>query len=58
VTTGEHDPVAPPSVAEDLAARIPGARLHVFRGPRAWHAIPLEMAAELNDLLIAFHLGP
>jgi pimeloyl-ACP methyl ester carboxylesterase len=57
VTTGEHDPVAPPEVARDLAALIPGARLHVFHGPRAWHAIPLEMADELNSLLADFHGG-
>jgi pimeloyl-ACP methyl ester carboxylesterase len=55
VTTGEHDPVAPPSVAEELASLIPGARLHVFRGERAWHSIPFEMSAELNELLLSFH---
>ncbi len=55
VTTGEHDPVAPPAVAEELAARIPSAALHVFRGPRAWHAIPLEMAEEFNGVMLDFH---
>jgi pimeloyl-ACP methyl ester carboxylesterase len=55
VTSGEHDPVAPPHVAEEIASLVPGSRLHVFRGPRAWHAIPLEMADELNALLVAFH---
>lgn len=55
VTAGEHDPVAPPEVAEDLAASIPGARLHVFRGPRAWHATPIEMWQEFNDVLLRFH---
>ena len=58
VTTGEHDPVAPPSVAEELASLIPGARLHIFRGPRAWHAIPLEMSDEFNTLLLRLPLGP
>jgi pimeloyl-ACP methyl ester carboxylesterase len=57
VTTGEHDPVAPPAVAEELASLIPGARLHVFRGPRAWHSIPLEMSEEFNTVVAAFHRG-
>jgi hypothetical protein len=38
-----------------LARRIPGARLHVFRGPRAAHATPLEMPAEFNARLTEFH---
>jgi pimeloyl-ACP methyl ester carboxylesterase len=58
VTTGEHDPVAPLPVAEELAALIPGARLHVFRGLRAWHSIPVEMAEEFNALIAEFHGGP
>jgi pimeloyl-ACP methyl ester carboxylesterase len=57
VTTGEHDPVAPPEVAEQLAALVPASRLHVFRGPRAWHSIPLEMADSFNDLVADFHGG-
>lgn len=55
VTTGEHDPVAPPRVAEEIASLIPDAQIHIFRGERAWHAIPLEMADELNEVLLAFH---
>jgi pimeloyl-ACP methyl ester carboxylesterase len=58
VTTGEHDPLAGPPVAEDFARRIPGARLSIFRGPRAYHAIPLEMADAFNAALIDFHVGP
>jgi pimeloyl-ACP methyl ester carboxylesterase len=58
VTTGEHDPLAGPDVAGELAASIPGARLHVFRGPRAYHALPLEMASEFNARLADFHRGP
>ena len=55
VTTGEHDPLAGPPIAEDIADRIPGAKLRIFRGPRAYHALPLEMAAEFNAALIDFH---
>lgn len=55
VTTGEHDPLAGPAVAAELAAAIPGAELHIFRGPRAYHAIPLEMAAEFNEVVARFH---
>jgi pimeloyl-ACP methyl ester carboxylesterase len=55
VTTGEHDPVAPPRVAQEVARLIPNSRLHIFRGDRAWHAIPLEMASEFNRLLLEFH---
>jgi 3-oxoadipate enol-lactonase len=55
VTAGEFDPVAPPAVAAELARGIPGARLHIFRGERAWHATPLEMPDEFNALLLEFH---
>jgi pimeloyl-ACP methyl ester carboxylesterase len=55
ITTGEHDPVAPPAAAEEVAALVPKSRLHVFRGPRAWHAIPLEMPEEFNAIVADFH---
>jgi pimeloyl-ACP methyl ester carboxylesterase len=55
VTTGEHDPVAPPRVAEELASLIPRARLEIFLGPRAWHSIPLEMPDAFNRLMLEFH---
>lgn len=55
VTTGEHDPLAGPPIAEEIATLVPGAKLFIFRGPRAFHALPLEMASEFNAALIDFH---
>jgi 3-oxoadipate enol-lactonase len=54
-TTGEHDPLAGPPAAEEIAALVPGGRVRIFRGPRAYHAIPLEMPAEFNAALTEFH---
>jgi pimeloyl-ACP methyl ester carboxylesterase len=57
VTTGEHDPLAGPAVAEEIASLVPGAKLRIFRGPRAYHALPLEIADEFNAALLDFHGG-
>lgn len=58
ITAGEHDPLAGPDAAEEFAALVPGSRLEIFRGPRAWHAIPLEMPDAFNALVAAFHAAP
>jgi pimeloyl-ACP methyl ester carboxylesterase len=55
VTTGERDPLAPPDVAREIAALLPRGALRIFEGPRAYHAIPLEMADAFNAELVAFH---
>lgn len=55
VTVGEHDRTIPPEAAEEVARLVPGAIFHTFRGPRAWHAIPLEMPDAFNALVGDFH---
>jgi 3-oxoadipate enol-lactonase len=49
VVAGEHDPTVPPALAEELAGRIPGARLAVLDG--AAHLANLERPNEFNRLL-------
>jgi 3-oxoadipate enol-lactonase len=48
VVAGEHDPTVPPALAEELAGRIPGARLAVIGGA---HLASLERPDEFNRLL-------
>jgi pimeloyl-ACP methyl ester carboxylesterase len=52
--TGEDDAVAPPSVARQLAERIPGARAELL--PRCGHWVTIERAEEVNRRLLA-HLS-
>jgi len=52
VVVGEQDPLAPPSLARELAAAIPGARLEIM--PDAPHSLNLERQIEFNRLLHAF----
>jgi len=49
VVAGEHDPTVPPALAEELAGRIPRARLAVVDG--AAHLASLERPDEFNRLL-------
>jgi pimeloyl-ACP methyl ester carboxylesterase len=49
VLAGARDPLKPPGFAGAVAARIPGARLHVF--PDAGHLPPLEAAGEFSAVL-------
>ncbi|MGY1667313.1 alpha/beta fold hydrolase [Geodermatophilus sp. SYSU D00696] len=49
VLAGARDPLKPAGFAEAVAARIPGARLHLF--PEAGHLPPLEAAEEFSAVL-------
>ncbi|MCU0509302.1 MAG: alpha/beta fold hydrolase [Anaerolineae bacterium] len=50
VIVGEADVITPVSVAEDLARRLPDARLVVV--PRAGHMAPVEAPQEVNAALL------
>ena len=52
VVTGEDDGVGPPSVAEDLAGRIPGSRCVALQ--RCGHWTPIEKPEECGTLLAEF----
>jgi len=52
VVVGERDALAPPALAHELAAAIPGARLEVM--PDAPHSLNLERQIEFNRLVRAF----
>ncbi|OHV32795.1 MULTISPECIES: alpha/beta fold hydrolase [Pseudofrankia] len=52
VIVGSDDPATPPSHAQDLCERIPGASLHVLRGAR--HLTPVERPEEVGGLLETF----
>jgi len=52
VVAGADDKVTPPSCAEELAERIPGARLEVI--PQAGHQAPLEQADAFNGIVGRF----
>jgi 3-oxoadipate enol-lactonase len=52
VITGDADCVIVPQQAEDLARRIPGARLQMLS--RAGHALPLSHPGELAQLITAW----
>lgn len=52
VVCGERDSVAPPSFSEELAGRIPGARLEII--PGAGHVTNADAPDRFNDLLGAF----
>lgn len=52
VATGEFDVGSTPEMAHALAARIPDARTEILPGAR--HMMPVEHAAQINDLLGRF----
>ncbi len=52
VMAGARDPLRLPGYADELAAAIPGARLHVFEN--AAHMPNIECAEAFNDVLIRF----
>jgi len=52
VVVGEADRVTPPALSEDIAARIPGARL--ARIARAGHITNMEQPRELNRVVLDF----
>ena len=49
VATGEHDAIAPPALAQRLAALIPGAELQIVTG--AGHLAPLDAPEAVARLL-------
>ncbi len=54
VTCGEQDVQVPARYGREVAARIPGARFHLFTGPRASHLACVEMADAFNQMGLAF----
>lgn len=54
VTCGEQDVQVPERYGRAVAAAIPGARFHLFRGPNASHLACLEMADEFNRVCLEF----
>jgi YbgC/YbaW family acyl-CoA thioester hydrolase len=52
VVVGEHDQIAPPAVAEAMAASIPGARVAVV--PGAGHLAPIEAPEVVTRVLAGF----
>ena len=52
VAVGEHDVLTPPADAEDMAARIPGARF--LRVAGAGHLAPVERPNEVTQALLEF----
>lgn len=54
VTGGARDIQVPLRYGRDVAAAIPGAKLHEFTGPRASHCACLELADEFNAVTLAF----
>lgn len=54
VTAGERDIQVPPRYGRETAALVPGARFHLFEGPRASHCACFEMAEEFNRVTLDF----
>ena len=54
VTAGERDIQVPPRYGREVAAAIPGARFHLFEGPRSSHVACFEMADEFNAVTLSF----
>lgn len=52
VICGERDAVAPPSFSQEIAGRIPGARLEIL--PGAGHVTNADAPERFNELLRAF----
>jgi len=55
VVVGGEDPIIPPDVCREMAARIPGARLEVI--PEAGHLPPMEASDAFNAALEGFLAG-
>jgi 3-oxoadipate enol-lactonase len=51
VVAGHHDPVTPPSDAEDMRSRIPNSRVSLLD---AAHIANVEQAQAFNQLLSSF----
>jgi 3-oxoadipate enol-lactonase len=54
VIVGEQDLLTPPWICQEVASKIPGAKLEVLKGPGSSHAIPLERPDEFNALVTRF----
>lgn len=52
VIVGDRDAISPPAEMADIAARIPGAEIHVI--PDAGHLAPWEQPATVNPLMLDF----
>lgn len=50
IACGAHDPIARPASSRDIARGLPHARLVEFAN--ASHALPIQCAREVNDLLL------
>jgi pimeloyl-ACP methyl ester carboxylesterase len=48
VATGEHDLMVRPDYGREVARLIPGARFHLFEGPRASHIALFEMPEDFR----------
>jgi len=57
VTAGQMDVQVPPRYGRAVAARIPGARFHLFEGPHASHLACLEMAEDFNRVTLDWLQG-
>ncbi len=56
VVVGDHDALTPVPIAQEIAALIPGARLHIIKN--AGHLPPMEQPDDVNDILGRwFHQG-
>jgi pimeloyl-ACP methyl ester carboxylesterase len=54
VVVGEQDLLTPPWTCEEVATRIPGARLEVIRGSGSSHLVALERPDDFNALVTSF----
>ena len=54
VVGGEEDRLMPPSHAVSTARVLSGSELNILQGPSSSHALPVEMAAQVNDLMGSF----
>jgi pimeloyl-ACP methyl ester carboxylesterase len=57
VTAGEMDIQVPVRYGREVAARIPGAQLHIFEGPNSSHLACVEMAEEFNRVTLNWLAG-
>lgn len=54
VASGNLDAAIPPRYGREVYEALPRARWHLFDGPRAAHAYPMEMEEEFNQLCLDF----